>query len=107
MNNVLYVIENGGDLWKITFPAFADITENTLAPSLAVYPNPFREASSLVFSNSGQEEHVLRMLDQQGRVVRTITGITGEQVLIDRGNLPSGLYFLRLNKGAELQQVSL
>jgi hypothetical protein len=33
--------------------------------------------------------------------VRTITGITGEQVLTDRGNLPSGLYFLRLNKGSE------
>lgn len=51
IHNVLYVIENGGNLWKITFPLHIGINEIKNTNTLSIYPNPFRKSSTVKFNN--------------------------------------------------------
>jgi len=63
---------------------------------IKIYPNPTRQLAVLEFDNPKQENHTLTLFDAQGRAVKTITNITKNQVIIDRGELISALYFFQL-----------
>jgi len=65
---------------------------------LKVNPNPVVDQGTIKFKNPLHEEHVLYVLDNLGNVVRKIDRIIKESIVIERGNLRSGLYFLQLFK---------
>jgi photosystem II stability/assembly factor-like uncharacterized protein len=75
-----------------------DVEEESL---FNLYPNPFSANATLEFENSQNENHTLTLYDLQGRIVRTITDITSDQVIIEKDNLTGGMYFfqLRTDKG--------
>lgn len=68
-----------------------------LQRTLKVNPNPFRNRAFLEFDNPNNEAFNLVVTDLNGRVVRTMTSISGERVLIERENLPEGMYFATLS----------
>jgi uncharacterized protein (DUF1501 family) len=74
---------------------------------LGNYPNPFNPTTTIRFSSNGERLH-LRVYDTVGREVRTLADGTfspGEhEVVFDAGELPSGMYFYRLESGT-FQQV--
>ena len=63
---------------------------------LTIFPNPFQEWTSISFPNPNHEGHLLIIRDLTGKVVKQINDITENQVEINRGNLPSGMYVIEL-----------
>lgn len=61
-----------------------------------VYPNPFVTSTTISFQNPSGQSFDLEIVDLNGKVVRSLSGIRGEQVVIERGDLPSGLFLFRL-----------
>ena len=71
--------------------------------TLKIYPNPANQNATLEFDNSGQENHTLTLYDTQGRLVKTLTNITADQITIDTDDLTSGLYFFQLSTGGQVR----
>lgn len=68
-------------------------TQNiTLQRTMNVSPNPFRNRTFLEFDNPNNDVFQLVITDMTGKIVRTMSSITGERLLIERKNLPSGIY---------------
>lgn len=61
-----------------------------------IYPNPFTEFTTLQFTNARGLRHDLTVTNMTGQVVRKITNIVGDHIILERGELPSGLYFFVL-----------
>jgi serine protease len=64
--------------------------------NVVVYPNPFMDAAVMEFSNPGNENFSLNILDVQGRIVQSYGNIRSEKVFIEKKNLTSGMYFFEL-----------
>ena len=72
------------------------VNDLALQQSLKVSPNPFRNRAFLEFDNPQNETFSLVITDMTGQVVRTMQRISGERVLVEREDLPSGMYFANL-----------
>jgi len=72
------------------------IGEARPAALMGSYPNPMVDNAVLVFNGPVKPETVI-WRDSLGRVVRhTAVGHTGLPFLLERGNLPTGLYFVEV-----------
>lgn len=94
--NIMYVIENGGDIWKITFPSYVGIPQIQNPSTFSLYPNPFSTTATLTFENFANENCTLLVYNLYGQIVRTVNNITSDKIEIERRNLSSGLYFFQL-----------
>jgi hypothetical protein len=105
-----YVRNNGGilqlywddfEIWKDT-NIVLNVSENENSNSFKLYPNPMSDYSILEFNNSTTENHTLKIYDVQGRIVKTITDIKSNQVIIKKDNLINGLYFFQLSTNKKI-----
>jgi len=64
--------------------------------SFQLFPNPIVDYTNLTFDNSGDTNYSLKIFDMEGKMVRSIYNISTEKVTIQKGNLKSGLYILKL-----------
>lgn len=71
--------------------------ESVESSILKIQPNPFRSATNVSFNNPDNEIHILRIFDQNGKLVKEMDNIRGNVVELSRNNLPSGMYFLELS----------
>lgn len=65
--------------------------------ALHVHPNPFA-AVTTVHSDSPLQAATVTLCDMLGRTVRQLNGVSGAQFTVERQELPSGLYFLRISE---------
>jgi Secretion system C-terminal sorting domain len=85
------------ELWKDTnFISVTGISEHLKQENFILYPNPMHDKTVLTFDNPGKRRHILILYDVQGRVVKTISNITNNKVIIEKGHLLGGLYFFSL-----------
>ena len=63
---------------------------------MLIFPNPFTNATTVVFDNEEQAPYELVLYDVLGNQVRVMEGITTNEVLIEKGNLTPGVYFITL-----------
>jgi hypothetical protein len=104
------IVGEGGTILRILFPSV--ITAVVGEPGASIpsefalsqnYPNPFNPTTSFELRVPGSEFVALKIFDALGREIATLVnerktaGIYG--VLWDAGNLPSGVYFCRLQVG--------
>jgi flagellar hook assembly protein FlgD len=77
-----------------------------------IYPNPFRDKTSISFSLSGQADARMDIFNLQGVVVRTLEFAPGNQHDVryewdgcdNNGNLlPAGIYLLKVNTGVTIE----
>ncbi len=61
-----------------------------------IFPNPFTEFTTLQFANPRGLRHNLTVTNMTGQVVRKVTEIVGDHILLERGELPTGVYFYAL-----------
>ena len=61
-----------------------------------VYPNPFRDETTIKFTNPTNSIAKITLMDLRGRIVRQYEGINNNQLIIKRSELTSGLYYLDL-----------
>ena len=72
------------------------IGEARPAALMGIYPNPMVDNAVLVFNGPVKPETLI-WRDSLGRVVRqTAVGRAGSSFLLERGNLPTGLYFVEV-----------
>ncbi len=63
------------------------------------YPNPVTTTAELRLAPGTKITNaVLSVYDITGRVIASIQNITSTTIIIDRGNLPKGLYFFKLSE---------
>ncbi len=109
VNNMLYVIENGGDIWRITFPEYAGIHELLNASPITVFPNP---ASTILNIHQTQSTQLTQLTNQLlitdllgNEVYKTI--LTGIDYTIPISKWNAGVYFYEVrNKESGLQITS-
>jgi len=64
-----------------------------LESSLRVYPNPFSQQVIIEFDNPDNERFDLTIHDLSGRVMRQLSNISGNKLVIEKQNLRPGMYF--------------
>lgn len=83
-------------IYKILFNVYGvDIGEESDILMLTLYPNPFGTMATLQL-NENMNIHRIELVNMLGETVRVIDHTQGNRVVIERGSLPSGLYFLRI-----------
>ncbi len=84
---------------------------NSIAQSapekLHISPNPMKEHVRIAFSNTLNQVYTLKLIDAQGSVVFEQNNIRGNQVMLDKQNLASGLYFVMLQSADKMLQGKL
>ena len=72
------------------------VNELSTAANMDIYPNPATAKTVLTFDAANNAAHALEILNLTGQVVRAYKAQTTPQFDIERGNLPSGMYFARV-----------
>ena len=76
--------------------------ENEVArEDLVIYPNPFNQTTKVVFSNEEKVPFKLVLYDILGNMVRVMDDITANEVVVEKGNLTPGQYFIELQGKAK------
>lgn len=77
------------------------VAANTEGPEMGVFPNPARQRATVVITLDREEEVDLRLIDLQGRIHYRADRqplVPGQnQIPIETGSLPAGLYFLQVS----------
>jgi len=89
---VFQLSNSTGDYLEFSSCSLLNVEENK-KPSLSFYPNPTDGVLNLSFFNN-QQINQIQVLDMNGKLVKNYTQ-TNKQ--IDISELPSGIYFLKLN----------
>jgi len=61
-----------------------------------VYPNPMTNQSVISFYNPDHSPYQFILRDAMGSLIMRKENITADQFIIDRGKLPTGIYFIEL-----------
>ena len=64
---------------------------------LSIYPNPFKNYSTVNFFNPKKSKANLKLMDTSGRIVREYNGINSNNITIKKEELSQGLYYIQLN----------
>jgi hypothetical protein len=70
------------------------LSEKKLSEVISIYPNPFNASTTILFPEELQNTD-LRIYNIWGQAVKTIN-LNGNKVILDRNNLPAGIYFLQV-----------
>jgi len=63
---------------------------------IQTYPNPFSQWTQINFENTKRMPYQLTVTDMSGKIVRTISDITDNKMILLRENLPQGFYLFEL-----------
>ena len=63
---------------------------------MLIFPNPFTNATTVVFENEEQAPYKLVLYDVLGEKVRVMENIATNEAIIEKGNLTPGVYFIAL-----------
>jgi len=83
------------DTIQILFSA-TGINELKEGNNLIIYPNPIRDYGVIKFSNPNKNRFNLSLYSISGKRVLTIIESENDQIILKKGKLTSGLYFIEL-----------
>jgi hypothetical protein len=100
---VIRCIDNGTDNLSFdkTFTiSINDVIETGFADvyikGLKIYPNPFRNFTTIEFTNPDRENYRLVVTNISGKIVCMEEKMYDEKIEFSRRNIPSGIYFIEL-----------
>jgi len=73
---------------------------NNLKPDvnvLSIYPNPFSNSTSVMFKNDDNEKFYMAIYNILGKKVLSKENITSNKIIIEKGNLMPGVYYIELS----------
>jgi hypothetical protein len=88
-------VTNGGEVNVLC--SRVNVNENPAVNSITLFPNPFTSQLNLESSHF-MEDACLTVYNIFGQEVKKIKNITGYSVLMNRGNLPDGIYYILLDQ---------
>jgi len=71
-----------------------EVNEIKFDNSVSIYPNPFHSETNIVFKTE-QKNATLKITDILGKEIRIIN-FSGENLLIEKGEMKTGIYFLQI-----------
>ncbi len=76
---------------------------------ITVYPNPFSDYTIVQFNRNFEVDEFAVILDLQGKQVRNYATLTGNQLKVEKGDLPQGVYLLQVLSadGGQIETVRL
>lgn len=101
VENSIYVIENNGELWKITFPNKFN-PPSCFENGLIVYPNPFSTSCSIYYPNPSGEKRIIRLFASNGQFVHQSDEFTESTHELSKIAISKGTYTLVLQSGEEI-----
>ncbi|MFC2111985.1 right-handed parallel beta-helix repeat-containing protein [Bacteroidota bacterium] len=66
------------------------------AGAVKAYPNPFSQATTIIFPNPAGEAYKIILSDLSGKVYRVVDDITTSDYVLERGDLKLGFYFIEM-----------
>jgi len=78
-----------------------NVTQLANTYAIFLFPNPFSSHTTL-WINKNLSNATLTVENILGQTVAQIKNISGQTITLHRGNLPTGLYFLRLRQGDKI-----
>ncbi|MEZ4847871.1 MAG: PQQ-dependent sugar dehydrogenase [Bacteroidia bacterium] len=72
-------------------------TDDLLESALKIYPNPWTDVLNIDFEVQNYQTYQLEIVDLQGRVLLKIPQLIKNSVQLNRGDIPAGLYLIRLS----------
>ena len=78
------------------------IAAHAASLEMLIYPNPFTHATTVVFSNEEKVPFKLVLYDMLGNKVRVMHDITASEVVVEKGSLAPGEYFIELQGMAKI-----
>jgi len=82
------------------FTGTVDLKNLSDIDNASVFPNPFSFATTFK-SNEELQNASLSIYTVLGQEVKQINNISGNEILIERGNLPAGIYFISISQNNE------
>ncbi|KJJ39559.1 PQQ-dependent sugar dehydrogenase [Aequorivita vladivostokensis] len=92
VNKELYIIDFGGDIYKIKGGEVAGTEDFSLENSLTMLPNPSSEFVTFNLKNDSLQS--IQLFDVRGRLVSSAENISNNEKVIRISSLTSGLYFV-------------
>ncbi|PHN07343.1 reprolysin-like metallopeptidase [Flavilitoribacter nigricans] len=112
LDQFIFVVEDGTGGWippqtftiKIDNTAIVDTDDPELVPErILLYPNPARSSFRLQLPGPLEQAAQVSLFDARGsQVQRSLMSVGEQEQLIQVGDLPRGLYFVRLQIGASV-----
>ncbi len=87
--------EGESDASNIIDVLITGIAEN-IFNKVNIYPNPISDFGTIEFQNTGNNLYNLKIMDINGKTVRCINNITDNKIIIKKGDLSRGLYFVEI-----------
>ena len=88
---------------NVTISETVGMLENNLL-GVNVYPNPFKEFTTVEFNNPNKDTYRISLLDARGRTVMN-TSTQSNQLVIKKQNLQEGIYFLEIDGKNKSRQI--
>ena len=83
------------DFYIATYP-IGSIGEYLNTISIKIAPNPVKNYTRIQFDNSTNESYELKVFNIDGKLVKSYPSVTESEVLFERAELASGLYFVEI-----------
>jgi len=98
-NTIFYSYDGSYDFEEevIHFEVLSVGIENQSIDYFSIYPNPFNESATVVFSNPDKQSFSIQLIDITGKTVQSIKNITSNTINISKNKLPAGIYYLQLS----------
>lgn len=90
------------DIWMVKTDSLGNFNtsvpkKNLITQSISIYPNPFSSQTTL-WSSYRFENAIIAIYNSFGMQVKQISNVFGNTICLNRENLPSGVYFLRISQ---------
>ncbi len=91
----------------VLIPTFIESTLKDPSLKAMIFPNPFYEKARVKISTSGGNEYYyVKILNNEGRLVKSLSNAVNEDFIFERNNLSSGEYYLQLENTRSKQHNS-
>lgn len=77
------------------------IDENFQNAAVRINPNPF-SSQTILQSDKAFENASLTLYNAHGQVVKQMSNLVGETIILERNNLPAGLYFVQMSQDGKV-----
>jgi hypothetical protein len=107
VGNQLYIIENNGALWKLSFPLPDQIPAGAESGIFA-YPNPIEGQIQIYYPNPSLESRYLELNDLDGKLIWRSNSFQNEFLTLPAPFITNGAYYLEIktaNKCLAKQKV--
>lgn len=78
----------------------SSINEYNQLERTTIYPNPFIQSTTIKFNNKTADLYTFIMYDALGNKVKVIPNINKDELIVERDNLASGIYFFSLSSNS-------